>query len=143
MSKKIRIGSDVTEQVAAFYNDHFSSRHSGALYALNLFPMLYKNAVKSLRGTFDRTDLELIIKSFAGYQLEQDMAGQQLYSRLEKILTGRKTQGVDGDALMKKVLALPFHHRVFLEVWAAAYWFHGDIDTQVWIKDLLPLRRAK
>lgn len=137
MSKKAT-APRIAEQAAQFYSEVFSSLNAGMEYVGTAFPLLYKRTLLSLKNTFSRAELSLLIDVFNGTFLTPDLAGQHLEIQVED---GIRLEGldekwkVDSETLLGKVRALNMFERACLEIWAKGFW-NKDQNMDEWL-DLL------
>jgi hypothetical protein len=142
------IAPHISEASAKFYAEIFANLHTGATYALDSFPPLYRRTLQDLKGIFLEPELMLMIDVFNSTALTPALAGQHLEIQ---VADGIELDGldekwkVDKEKILKKISALPLFSAACLEIWANGFWYANEDDQKdldgkqfkAWVKQLL------
>jgi hypothetical protein len=139
-----RIGARLNPRTVEWYERKdapWETPYAGHRYALEAFPVLYRQTLDALRGRFTREELCLILEAANGTLLTPEIAGQHLALGVGDAMSldGLDAKhGVDRDVLRAKLRALAPFEAASLELWAAACWRDKRRDLASWLAPLLP-----
>ncbi len=110
------------------YREIFQTVDDGIEYVLEMFPVLFKNALSEIRGRFSKKEVMLIIRVMSGLILSPQLAGQYIVGNvLDRI--GREdllaSVGIEKSGFLEKLRSLNIFQRACLEIWANSYWYQG------------------
>lgn len=110
------------------YREIFQTVEDGIEYVLEMFPMLFRNALSEIRGKFSRKEVMLIIRVMSGLILSPQLAGQYVIGNvLDRIAREDlvASDGIEKSGFLEKLRTLNTFQRACLEIWANSYWYHG------------------
>lgn len=139
------IAPKIADTAANFYPDVFRNLNSGATYALEAFPVLYRRTLYELRGRFDQPELMCIIDVFNATALTAGMAGQHLAVSVEDgiNLDGLdKKWSLDKKTFLSNLAGLTIFQAACLEIWANGFWYsetsqNAEPNFEPWLKPLM------
>jgi hypothetical protein len=126
----------ISEAAAVWYDaaTAFDSLNAGATFVLDVFPALYSQALREMRGKFIQGELSMLldvqngtiitIPGAAGRALLLNVADSfDLYPGVYE-----EKWGVDGPALNEKLKTCTSFQLLVLEIWCGMFW-GGEYDT--------------
>lgn len=136
----IENGHRISETMEAFYSTNFATHGQGAEYVLSVFPMVYHDTLRQLKGKFHLSELLTIIDVLNHISLSPNVAGLQLYDNLGYVYDTENIEGKYGirwQEFGNKIDELTWTEVMCLEVWVQAYWInHEKVNLSEWVKEL-------
>jgi hypothetical protein len=132
----------IAESAFNFYVDTFDMPNVGMTWTLEIFPILYRATLESLRGRFARGELLLMLDAMNGLILTPEIAGQRVALEIADAIALQgldKKWHVESKSLGKKIAGLSLFERVCVEVWASSCWLTPDAAEDEWLAPLLPV----
>lgn len=141
----LKMTSRVSDTTTAWLKTHFRNHTAGGEYLLDSLPILYADALHSIRGTFGAGELSLILDVMNGTFLVPSVSTWHLAANVEdgvKLNRLDEKWQIDGAVLVNKLSSLTRWQLYCLEIWSAGFWAAGhweqDDGVDVWCKTLLP-----
>lgn len=141
--KLVPVAPKIQAASAAWYREMFPSLNSGATFALNIFPDIYRYALMEIRGKFSKGELGMVLDVlnghdvlFVAYSTSTSLIGHHLV--LEIADSFRLYPGVyeekwgisDSQDFLKRLGDLSMVHKMSLELWAASFWRNNESDLE-------------
>ena len=136
----LKITPRILDTTEKWLSENFATKHAGAEFVLDAFPVLYRRGLADLRGQFSAPELSLLLDVFNGlYFLTPGLLGEHLVApatygiRLEGLA---EKWGVEKDSFLARLDSLSFFERACLEIWLRAFWESGTEDHEQWVEKL-------
>lgn len=136
----MNIEARTDEKTAEWCEMNFGSRNDGAEFVLDVFPGLYRETLRELRGRFTEGELSLILDVMNGTMITPQLAGHSLAAnaedgmRLDRLDVKWETEPT---AFMAKLGGLGMFERVCMEIWARAFWVSGAWERENGLEDYI------
>ncbi|MCF8094462.1 MAG: hypothetical protein K9J79_03785 [Desulfobacteraceae bacterium] len=142
-----KIGPQIRKETAQWYEQFFSKVNTGATWALEEMPYLYRRTIAELRGRLDRGELMMILDVMNGAVFTDGfgMSGQYLPIAIQDsfdLYPGQYENKweVEKKTLMGKLQSLYRFQVACLEMWAGGFWNlprNKEDAFDVWLAPLL------
>jgi len=135
----LKITPRILDTTEKWLSENFSSKHSGAEFVLDAFPVLYRRGLADLRGQFSGPELSLLLDAFNGLYLTPGLLGQHVVAsatdgiRLEGLA---EKWGVNADQFLIRLDSLSFFEKACLEIWLRAFWESDENHLSRWVEKL-------
>src|SRR5687768_2541734 len=83
----MKIGPDISDETLETLESMFETKNAGAIYVLEMWPMLYQRALAEIRGRFSNAEAKLILDALNGLLLTPGIAGQHLAIEVQDSIT--------------------------------------------------------
>lgn len=132
-TRKNRVQPYITPEAEKFFNDLFDQPSEGLSFALEAYPVLYRQGIRALQGKFSEPELMLMIDLSNGLILMPQILGQHMIAEVEDGCALERLDekwSVDKKTLLQKLNGLTLLERSMLEIFCNSFWMHSGPDGE-------------
>lgn len=131
---------DVVGKIFRKSNSPAENPSGGATYLVDSFPAIFRQNLIDLKGKFTAGEINLMMSAMKGSSLAPEFAGRRITLNVQDHITldgAADIYGVDGDALVERIQALPVAQLALLELWIHGFWMQVDDSDGLSLEDYI------
>lgn len=132
-TRKNRVQPYITPEAEKFFNDLFDQPSEGLSFALEAYPVLYRQGIRALQGKFSESEIMLMIDLLNSTMLMPQILGQHMIAEVEDGCALEHLDekwSVDEKTLLQKLNGLSLLERSMLEIFCKAFWMHTSASGE-------------